>query len=194
MDDREPLPQLQVNFSDEHTEPPTHEQSPNADGINNHNSASLESIELEEALGYLASRKTWHFLIFLAIASFDIPFAFNLMAPVFLVGTNMPPKVPNGTADPCNLCLGNDQVTIMSSINDSYTIKDDYRVSSNQCFFKERNDFSESFKNVSWTRCTKFDEVCNEPFGKTVVTDASSLFTDIFAVLGNSLSGYVISV
>ena len=123
-----------VRFSDEHTEPGlesnnnpagltnsnknNNQISPNSnhvDGSNRTTSESLEqSVELEEALGYLATRKTWHFLIFLAIASFDIPFAFNLMIPVFLVAPN------EGPQDPCFYCLGNERVSIDPYSNSTF--------------------------------------------------------------------------
>lgn len=134
--------------------------------------SSEQSIELEEALGYLASKKTWHFLIFLAIASFDIPFAFNLMIPVFLVAPN------EGPQDPCFYCLGNDKVAIDPSYN-NYTrfsqsdSSTNYTVTSDQCYFTPGSDINEEWTNVTWNECTKFEGRCDKPYGWTPVKEFS---------------------
>ena len=125
------------------------------------------SMELEEALGFLASRKLWHFLIFLAIATFDIPFAFNLMSPVFLVGVNT-----NSDDGVCHLCLGNDKVSI-EPINSTHVLGDLYTFSKDHCTFTNGKVDPAEFDNVTWRQCTKFREVCHEPYGKTVVSEVS---------------------
>ncbi|XP_063726245.1 organic cation transporter protein-like [Symsagittifera roscoffensis] len=187
-----------VRFSDEHMEPTTeannnldsatanndnnsksadtnnvNNQNTNHQTCNNSNSSPEggQSIELEEALGYLASKKTWHFLIFLAIASFDIPFAFNLMIPVFLVAPN------EGPQSPCFYCLGDETVQIDPYTNTNTSLltqsQQRYTVTSDQCYFAPGEGVDESWQNVTWRQCTKFEGRCDKPYGWTPVKEFS---------------------
>ena len=187
-----------VRFSDEHMEPTTeannnldsatanndnnsksadtnnvNNQNTNHQTCNNSNSSPEggQSIELEEALGYLASKKTWHFLIFLAIASFDIPFAFNLMIPVFLVAPN------EGPQSPCFYCLGDETVQIDPYTNTNTSLltqsQQRYTVTSDQCYFAPGEGVDESWQNVTWRQCTKFEGRCDKPYGWTPVKEVS---------------------